>query len=132
MNRICLSGNICKDLEIKYTKNNKMYLENTIAVRKDRKDSEGNYSSDFINFVCFEPTSKFLKDYSKKGDKIELDGQLRVDSWKDDTGSTHTKTYVVAEKVNILTARNTNEKSENSTIKTSKGDYEITEEDLPF
>lgn len=125
MNRIVLSGNLCRDIELKKTKNEKIYSENVIAVRKDRKDIDGNYSSDFINFVCFEGISNYLKNYSKKGDKIELEGQLRVDSWKDSEGNNHNKTYVVVDKLNILTSRNINEK-------TKENSFEITDEDLPF
>lgn len=130
MNRIILSGNLCKDIELKKTKNDKVYTENTIAVRKDRKDADGNYTSDFINFVCFEATSNYLNSYAKKGDKIELEGQLRVDTWKDNEGKGHSKTYVVVDKLNILTARNTNQKTKEDGE--FKGLFEITDEDLPF
>lgn len=126
MNVISLTGNICRELELKYTKNNKAYLENCIGVRKDKKDEEGNYQSDFIDFVCFEKKAEFLKDYSKKGDKIEIVGKLRVDNWKDEEGKSHTRYYVVADKLNILTARNSNVKFD------EKNPFNITEEDLPF
>lgn len=127
MNRICLTGNLCKDIELKKTNNGKIFTENSIAVRKDRKDEDGNYTSDFINFVCFEATSNYLKNYSKKGDKIEIEGQLRSDNWKDDNGNYHNKVYVVVDKLNILTARNKNEK-----VKDSEDPFKITDEDLPF
>lgn len=126
MNRIVLSGNLCKDIELRKTNSGKIFTENTIAVRKDRKDEDGNYSSDFINFVCFEVIANYLKNYSKKGDKIELEGQLRVDNWKDSEGKNHNKTYVVVDRLNILTARNTNEKV------STKKPWEITDEDMPF
>ena len=105
MNRICLTGNICFDIKVEYTKNNKAYSENTIAVRKDKKDEEGKYESDFINFVAFEKKADFLNTYAKKGDKIEIEGKLRVDNWKDEEGKSHTRSYVVCDKLNILTGR---------------------------
>lgn len=137
MNIIALTGNICRDLEIKYTKNNKGYLENSIGVRKDKKDEKGKYQSDFIDFVCFEKKADFLKEYAKKGDKIEIVGKLRVDNWKDDEGKSHTRSYVVCDKVNILTARNTNQKVEKDDETKSfdfdgNNPYEIDQEDLPF
>ena len=105
MNRICLTGNICQDIKVEYTRNNKGYVENTIAVRKERKDDEGNYESDFIDFVVFEKKADYLNTYAKKGDKIEIEGKLRVDAWKDDEGNNHKRAYVVGDKVNILTSR---------------------------
>lgn len=112
MNVVTLTGNLCKDIEIKNTKNNKLYTENTIGVRKDRKDADGNYGSDFIDFVCFEGSAKYLGEYAKKGDKVEILGQLRTDSWKDDNGNYKSRVYVVVEKINILTARQKESKEE--------------------
>ena len=36
---------------------------------------------------------------------LEVAGKLRVDNWKDEDGKNHTKTYVVADSVKILTSR---------------------------
>ena len=105
MNRICITGNMVKDVEIKYTKNGKSYVENTIAVRKEKKDEEGKYESDFIDFVVFEKKADYLGNYAKKGDKIEIEGKLRVDTWKDEEAKSHKRTYVVGDKINILTSR---------------------------
>ena len=135
MNRICLTGNICFDIKVEYTRNNKGYVENTIAVRKDKKDDEGNYESDFINFVAFEKKAEYLNTYAKKGDKIEIEGKLRVDNWKDEEGKSHTRSYVVCDKLNILTSRPKEPKNEfeNASIKTSQQQqFEITDADLPF
>lgn len=112
MNIISLTGNLCRDMEVKYTKNNKSYLENTLGVRKEKKDDDGQYESDFIDIVCFEKKADYLKEYAKKGDKIEIVGKLRVDSWKDDKGESHTRAYVVADKVGILTSRIKDHKEE--------------------
>ena len=105
MNCIQLTGNICSDLIINYTKNNKAYLENIIAVRKDKKNEDGTPESDFINFVAFEKKAEYLKNYAQKGDKVEVVGKLRVDNWQDEQGNYKNRTYVVADKVQILTSR---------------------------
>lgn len=113
MNMIALTGNICKDLELKYTKNNKEVLSNTIAVRKGLKDKEtGNYESDFIEFVCFEKKANYLNEYAKKGDKIEIVGKIRIDNWTDGNGVYHNKFYVVADDLQILTSRVKSKKDE--------------------
>lgn len=134
MNVIALTGNICRDLELKYTKNNKSYVENSIGVKKEKKDQDGKYQSDFIDFVCFENKAEYLKNYAKKGDKIEITGKLRVDNWKDDEGKSHTRSYVVVDKINILTARNTTQKVEENNSNDFDGNnpYEIDQDELPF
>lgn len=105
MNRICLTGNLCKDIDLRYTKNNKGYTENTVAVRKDLKNEDGTYLSDFIDFVAFEKKAEYLNQYAKKGDKVEIEGKLRVDTWKDDKEQYHSRSYVVCDKIKILTSR---------------------------
>lgn len=106
MNVIAITGNLCKDIELTYTKNGKSVVENTVGVTKDKKKVDtGLKESDFITFVAFEKKADYLKNYAKKGDKIEVVGKLRVDNWQDDKGNYNTKTYIVADKVNILTSR---------------------------
>lgn len=105
MNCIQLTGNLCKDMKISYTKNNKAYLENTIGVRKEKKSENGTNESDFIDFVAFEKKAEYLNQYAKKGDKIEVVGKLRVDTWQDEQGNYKTRSYVVADKIQILTSR---------------------------
>ena len=112
MNTIALTGNVCREIQVKYTKNNKSYVENTIGVAKDKKDSEGNYESDFIDFVAFEKKGDYLGNYAKKGDKIEITGKLRVDTWENEQGERKQRTYVVADTVKILTSRPKQSKNE--------------------
>lgn len=92
-------------MKIAYTKNGKGYLENTVAVRKEKKNEDGTMESDFIDFVAFEKKAEYLNQYAKKGDKIELTGKLRVDTWQDEQGNYKNRTYVVADKVQILTSK---------------------------
>lgn len=84
------------------------------------------YESDFIDFVCFEKKAEYLNEYAKKGDKIEITGKLRVDNWKDNEGNYKTRTYVVADSINILTSRPKEKKTDSEVL------LEISEEDLPF
>ena len=112
MNVICITGNICKDVEIKYTKNNKGFVENTLGVAKEKKKEDGTKESDFIDFVAFEKKADYLGNYAKKGDKLEINGKLRVDTWKDENQESHRRTYVVGDAVKILTSRQKKKKNE--------------------
>ena len=105
MNVIAITGNLCNDIELKYTKNGKEFVENTLGVLKDIKNENGILQSDFIDFVCFEKKAIYMKEYAKKGDKIEITGKLRVDSWKGEDGTSHKRSYVVADKIKVLTSR---------------------------
>ena len=53
MNKVILTGRTTKTIELRYTTSNVAVTQFTIAVNKDFKDKDGNYSSDFINCVAF-------------------------------------------------------------------------------
>lgn len=89
-----------------------MVVQNTLGVVKEKKNADGTSMSDFIDFVVFEKKAEYLNNYAKKGDKIEIVGKLRVDTWKDDNGEYKSRTYVVADKIKILTSRPKEEKKE--------------------
>lgn len=110
MNSVQLTGNLCKDIKLEYTKSNKAYLENTIAVPRERKNEDGIRESDFINFVAFENKAEYLGKFAKKGDKIEIEGKIRKDTWQDKDGNYKEKTQIVVDKTQILTSRIKQEK----------------------
>lgn len=83
MNKIILTGNICRDIEVKYY-NDKKFVKNSIAVRRDYKNKEGNYDSDFFNFTVWGVQCEFLEKYAKKGDKIILSGKMLNNNYEKD------------------------------------------------
>ena len=103
MNCVTLTGNICKDIKLYSTTSGKEYIDNTIAVARDIKNQDGTRTSDFINFVVFGITAKYLSDYGKKGDKIEIQGSLRIDKYQDKEGNNKQRSYVYFDKLQILT-----------------------------
>lgn len=135
MNVITLTGNLCKDLEIRVSQSGKKILENTIGVSKEKKNAQGQYESDFIKIVSFDGSAEYLGKYAKKGDKIEVVGKLRVDQYTDKEGKYRTDTYVVVDKVKILTSRPVQAQAVEekvSVYETEDGYPQITEDDFPF
>lgn len=126
MNVITLTGNLCKDLEMRVTQSGKKILENTIGVSKEKKNAQGQYESDFIKLVLFDNSAEYLSKYAKKGDKIEVVGKLRVDPYTDKEGNYRTDTYVIVDKVKILTSRKIEPKDEVEVTPI------VTEDDFPF
>ena len=105
MNCITLSGNLCKDIRLYSLESGKEIVENTIAVPRERKNEEGIRESDFINIKLFGSRAKYLSDYGKKGDKIEIQGSIRMESYRDKEDNYKINTYVIVDKVQILTSR---------------------------
>lgn len=102
MNKVILNGNLCKDVELKYTSNNTAVVSNTIAVKNDFKNANGDYESQFINFVVYRNNAEFLNKYAAKGSKVLLEGRLNNRSYDKQDGTKAYITEVVVERVELL------------------------------
>ena len=142
MNRIILTGRLIKDVELKYTKNDKEYTRFTLAVQRDVKNQLGEYETDFINCVSYSHIAKLMSEYLIKGDKIGIEGRLVTGSYEKDGQKIYTS-EVVTDKIEFMTPKKSNAEKENKKIeekieKSEEVDLfeefgkEIADEDLPF
>lgn len=107
MNKVILSGNLCKDVELRYTTNNTSVSQNTIAVRNDYKNTNGEYESQFINFVVYRNNAEFLNKHTTKGSKVLLEGKLNTRSYDDKDGIKKYITEVVVDRIELLGSKPT-------------------------
>ena len=108
MNKVLLVGRLTKDVVVATTTNNKEYSFNTIAVKRDYKNKDGKYDSDYINLTIQEPITKFLKEYVSKGDMVEIEGKWRNKKDKDN----HNVDYVQVETLSIVVKAQTSNDEE--------------------
>jgi single-strand DNA-binding protein len=80
MNKVILTGNLCRDIELKQTQSGKAVLSNCVAVQRDFKNANNEYESDFINITVWGASAEYLAKYGNKGDRVELVGKWRVDT----------------------------------------------------
>ena len=82
-NRVILSGNLVKDVEVKVTegKDSKHVTSFTVAVHRTRSKED---TADFINCIAWGVQADYLGNYGKKGSRIELEGQLHARSYEKD------------------------------------------------
>jgi single-strand DNA-binding protein len=95
MNVITLTGNAVKDVELKFTPNGKGVANGTIAVRRDFKNQNGEYETDFINFVALGGLSEVMANHIKKGDKFGITGRMQIRKWEKDNGEKQYFTEVI-------------------------------------
>ena len=126
MNKVILTGNICKDISLAQTQAGTKVVSNTIAVKRDFKNAQGEYESDFIPFVAWNSQADFLDKYANKGDKIELCGRWQVRTYQDQQGMNRQVNEVVAENLSILI-----NKAKEETVD-SLQPIEVKADDLPF
>lgn len=126
MNKVILIGNIVNDIKIEKTQSGTTIVKNTIAVRRQYKNQEGNYDSDFIRFTAFNQRADFLAQYANKGDRLCLEGSWQTGSYDGANGKVYTNDLIV-NNVELLSAP----KKERAQAEPS-GELEISPEELPF
>lgn len=76
MNKIELIGRTTTDIEVK-TSGETKYATFQIAVRRNFKNSKGEYDTDFLPCIVSGGAAEVFGKYVKKGDQIGLIGSLR-------------------------------------------------------
>ena len=108
MNSVNVIGRLTKPNEPKQYNSqngNGTVLKNTIAIKGKKKDE-----SYFIDFTAWGKTAEYLAQYSNKGDKIAISGELIQESWQDaQTGQNRSKISINAVNVEILSTAQNNQ-----------------------
>lgn len=103
MNAIHLVGRLTKDPELKYFEDGTASTTFQIAVRRNFKNREGKYDSDFIQVRVLGKPAEAAANYLRKGNRCAVDGRLQIDNWKDDkSGEWKSFTKVIATNVEFL------------------------------
>ena len=135
MNKIILSGNLCQDMTLKYTPNNVAVLNNTIAVRNNYKNANGEYESQFINIVAYKNNAEFLNKYGIKGCKILIEGRLQTRNYTNSEGKKIYVTEAVVDSIEFLETRkdkSASKEEEKDPFETFGKSIEVNDEELPF
>jgi single-strand DNA-binding protein len=118
MNKILMIGNICRDIEVNHY-NDRKVVKNTIAVRRDFKNKNGEYDSDFFNFSVWGNQAEYVSNYAKKGDKIAICGKLLNNNYERD-GQTIYSNDIQIENIEILTPRQSTDKKMDAEVVNKK------------
>lgn len=143
MNNVILTGRIAKDLELKYTQNNKIYCRFTIAVdkgiskeKKQELEAKGQATADFINCVAWGTTAEVLNKYTAKGKKILVYGSIETGSYTAQDGSKRYTTDVLVNRAEIFEFVDNNNINNQDTQPFGQFDelpyQEANDEDIPF
>lgn len=119
MNRIILTGRICNNTELRYTKNNTPCIKFTLAVNRQRKQ-DGTQETDFINCIAWDKTAELICTYLNKGSFIGVEGRLQTGTYEKTDGSRGYTTDVYVQNIEFLEKKKseqetTNNEQENTT-----------------
>jgi single-strand DNA-binding protein len=155
MNKVLLVGRLVRDPELRQTSNNIPVAQFSIAVNRAYTPKDGERQADFINCVAWRAQAENLAKYMKKGSMIGVEGQIQTRNYEDQGGVKRYITEVVCDSIEFLESKSATRSSDferfddinpYNTPKTTEakkpqqedpfkdigGDFDITNDDLPF
>ena len=113
-NKVILVGNLTRDVELKYTPSGTAIAKFGLATNRTYKDpqtGENKQETMFIDITVFGRSAEIVNQYLSKGRRVLVEGRLVLDQWVDSTGQKRSKHSIVAEKVQFMDTKNSNDNS---------------------
>ena len=127
MNKVIISGNLVKDIEINKTQNDISVARFIVAVQRKYSNENGEREADFLNCVAWRNQAENLAKYCKKGDKVGVIGTIQTRNYEKD-GEKRFLTEIIADEIEYLYIKPAKE-----TEKTASDEFTpIDDDDLPF
>ncbi len=116
MNTVNISGRLGKEVEETKTETGISTCKFSIAVNKGYGE---NKKTHWIECVAWRSTADYLFNYARKGDLLEITGELTTNNYKNKNGENVYRTYVTCNKVELYSNKPKQEseykKQENAT-----------------
>ena len=126
MNKIILIGRLTKDIEVRYTQNQKEVGSFDLAVNRNYKNANGEYDTDFFKCIAWGNLAKTIHTYTSRGSQIAIEGRVENRKYQANDGTNRYVTEVVVEGVHLIDFK----KNETATTDEAIGVDDF--EQLPF
>ena len=123
MNKIILIGRMTKDIEIRYTQNQKEVGSFDLAVDRNYRNANGEHDTDFFKCIAWGNLAKTIHTYTSRGSQIAIEGRVENRKYQAQDGTNRYVTEVVVEGDHLIELK----KSE-----TPKTEEVVYHDDLPF
>lgn len=123
MNKVNLIGNLVKDPELRYTKNQTPVASYTIAVNTGYGELQ---ETTYVNITTWGKSGEFISRYFKKGQSIAITGRLKNKNYEDKSGVKHYGMEVVTEDIEFVGSKKEEPKEE------FQPTIDFNEDELPF
>lgn len=108
INRVCISGNLTRDPELRQSAGGMSILKMGIAVndrRKNPQSGEWEEVPNFFDVTMFGTRAESVSRFLSKGSKLAIEGKLRWSSWETPDGDKRSKVEIIADDIEFLSAR---------------------------
>ena len=103
MNHVVLVGRLTRDPELRYIPGTGTPVATfSVAIDRDYTKKDGTKETDFIPVEVMGKPAEFSANYISKGRLVAIQGSIRIDQYKSQTGENRTFTKVSARNVQAL------------------------------
>lgn len=135
INRVCISGNLTRDPELRSTAGGTSVMGFGVAVNERRKNAQTGEWEDYPNFVdctLFGKRAEALVQYLSKGTKVAIEGRLHYSSWESD-GQKRSKLDVTVDEIEFMALREDGDGGRSySSARPPQAQEACYDEDIPF
>lgn len=125
MNKVFLIGRLTRDPELRYTGSNVAVATFSLAVNRNFTNQAGEREADFINIVVWRKQAENVKNYLSQGSQVAIDGRIQTRSYDDNEGNKRYVTEVVADNVEFLGSKGSNNNSNSNSSNDDKTPYDF-------
>ena len=99
MNKVIISGNLTKDMDVMVSKNDVNIGKFTVAINNGYGE---NTNTQFYPVILFGKRVEALQKYLLKGSKVIIEGQIDYNSVQDDEGKWKNYFQIIANDIDIV------------------------------
>ncbi len=139
VNKVILVGRLGADPEMRYTPNGVGVAHLRLATNETFKDKTGQSQdqTEWHRVVLFGKTAELAGQYLKKGASLFIEGRIRTNKWKDQSGQDRYSTEIVANEMQFMGGNREAENKANSSeaslpVQHAEPDDQFKGEDIPF
>jgi len=141
LNKVFLIGRLTRDPELRNTQSGMAVASFSIANNKTwTQDGNKKEQVSYFNCTAWSKIGEVIAQYTKKGDRVAIEGRLQQRSWEDKDGTKKTSVDIIVENVQFLQGKPTdqtgNKQSTETKIKQTFNDIPesnpFSDDDIPF
>jgi len=125
MNRVIITGNLTRDIELRYIESGQAVADFGFAVNdKVKKGNDWIQIPSFFDITAFGNTAEVIGKYTVKGSPLLIEGRLKQETWEHN-GQKRSKVKVIAERVEFIGKKESKRDAGSDSAETDSSD-------LPF
>lgn len=107
INRVVVSGRLCKDPELRATRSGLDVMTVRLATEDRKRGADGAWVDDasYLDVVSFGGVAAAAARQLSKGSRVVFGGRVRQRTWEDDAGTRHYRVEIVADDVVVCGER---------------------------